>query len=556
MKYYYLLFIMIFQFGINSASALQVDQNNSLEIFIDSIMLNHTGIDKSGATIGIIKDGNLIFQKGYGMANIQLNKANSAQVLYNIASVSKQFTAVAITSLINKGKLSLTDNINKFIPEFPEYGKVITIENLLYHTSGIRDYMVLMWLTGKSFEETFNNKNAFDIVVQQNKLNFNPGDRCVYSNSNYILLAEIIKRVNGKTLREYMNEELFKKLDMNLTGFVGDNIDEKNKAISYCKSDGVYLPYKNNFRVYGDGGMVTTLKDLTRWDLEFYDSTSLVQKILKKGKLNNGDILNYGMGMMIKYYRNELIHTHPGAFLGFRSEILRFPSKKISIICLSNSEEINPESITRKIADVYIFGDKNYDPLVSKKNDSSEVESLINDKNAIAYTGIYEVITNVFIKIQYQDGLLTGQVIGQSKQILHPNGNNNFTIGSTNDTVLFEGFNNDKFQTLTVVQKQGNTIAKRLNLLSPNNYNKFEGSYYCKEQSATYHFYSKDGSLWFKVGSNPSVKVEILTNYNRFYFNYKDLEQATIDFSFGSNGIVDGFILNSSRVNNIQFIRI
>ncbi|WP_100615634.1 serine hydrolase domain-containing protein [Confluentibacter citreus] len=556
MKNTYIIFLMAFcTLACNSVNAFQSNQNNTLEQTIDLMMENHNDSNTPGATIGIIKEGKIIFQKGYGMADLKFKEVNSPKVLYNIASGSKQFTAFAVTSLIKQQKLSLTDTIGKFLPEFPNYGKGITIENLLYHTSGIRDYMVLMWLSGKSFEATFDNKDALNLIVRQNKLNFNPGDRCVYSNSNYILLAEIIHRVTGRTLAAYCSN-LLKDLNMNSSGFGKYQTEEKSViAKSYSKSGDNYLPFKDKYKAYGDGGMHTTMEDLARWDQAFYDSTSPVQHILKRGTLNNGNLLSYGMGIQLDTYRNEPIQTHPGAFLGFRSETLRFPERKISIICLGNSEDINPESITRAIADIYVFGDKNSTSLVQTHIDKAVNKSL-SVENAMTLTGVYEVMPNVLIHIRYEDGMLSGQVTGQPIQMLYTDNNTNtFKIGVTNDRVEFSNLRNGKYQELTVLQTQGNTTAQRLSVLSPKDYSRYIGSYYSKEQKASYQFYSKDKNLYFKVGSNPEVEVQVLTSYNRIYFDYKNLEKATIDFSLDSNGDANGFLLSSDRVSGIEFVK-
>ena len=276
-------------------------QNNtdSLELKIDAILNAHLGSDRPGATIGIIDNGVLIFKKGYGMANLQKRVPNSSGVLYKIASVSKQFTAASIVTLIQQNIISLNDNIRKYIPEMRDYGKPITIANLLYHTSGIRDYMVLMWLTGKSFEDKFSNKDALEIILRQNALHFITGNRCVYSNSNYILLAEIVRKVTGASLKEYAYRNIFSQLKMNNSGFDGYNTGKNSTlALSYKKSASGYISFGNENRTFGDGGIATTLEDLVNWDQTFYDPQFITAQILHLGKLDNGNILSYGMGIM------------------------------------------------------------------------------------------------------------------------------------------------------------------------------------------------------------------------------------------------------------------
>jgi len=343
---------------------------------------------------------------------------------------------------------------------------------------------------------------------------------------------------------------------MKATSFSTDNIDKKSTyANSYFRSGKSYFPYKNNFTAYGDGGMLTTLEDLAKWDSKFYDEGSLQQYILKRGTLNNGNILNYGMGIMLGTYRNEVIQTHAGAFLGFRSETLRFPEKRITIICLGNAEEINPESITKSIADIYVFKDKKKVTLPDEKTQSDIVAIGPDYSEKIAsIVGIYQVALNILIRIRYEDGVIIGQIIGQPGQILYADGSNSYKVGTTSDRVIFENPMNGKYQQLTVMQKS-NTTAQRLPLLPAEYHSRYTGYYYSTEQNATYYFYSKEGDLWFKIGKNAPLKVALLTSYNRIYFDYKNLEQATIDFHVDDSGNIKGFVLNSGRVKNIQFLK-
>jgi hypothetical protein len=168
---------------------------------------------------------------------------------------------------------------------------------------------------------------------------------------------------------------------------------------------------------------------------------------------------------------------------------------------------------------------------------------------------VYQVVPQVLIHIKHEEGVLSGQVTGQPKQMLYADSSNTFTIGVTTDKAVFSNSMNGKYQQLTVVQKQGNTTAHLLPVLSPENYLRYEGVYYSQEQNTTYQFYSKDENLYFKVGSNGEVKADVITPYNRLYFDYKNLEKATIDFSIDSNGVVNSFLLSSGRVSGIQFVK-
>ena len=547
-KHFALLFIFVL-LNAEIICLAQGDISASTEADIDNLLHKYDGKGRPGLTVGIIKDGALVFAKGYGMANLEKKMPNTPDINYEIASVSKQFTAAVVAELIQKGQLSMDDNINKYLPDFPDYGKPITIKYLLYHTSGIRDYMVLMWLTGKSFEARFTNKDALDIIYRQLNLNFTPGQRCVYSNSNYVLLSEIVSKVTGIPLSEYARKYLFEKQGMNRTYFEEEKSSSIGSvAVSYGKKEKGYFAYKSGHRVNGDGGVISNLKDLSIWDNTFYDKASVSFSLFKNGRLDNGNLLSYGMGVMLGAYRGQLIHTHPGAFLGYRAEILRFPRKHISVIVLGNSEEINPEEISRRIADIYVFNDRKSVPELMP-------DATVMAQNITAIVGKYEVAPNVLVSIQSENGTLTGQVMGQPAQILYLDSANRYKIGSTGDKAIFEKAVGGLLQQLTIIQKQGKTLATRLEVVTPDWFKKYTGSYYNAEQKARYRFYVNKNTLWFKVGTNAPQKAEILKKYNRLYFSYQSLERATIDFDINASDKAASFTLNSGRISGLKFVK-
>ena len=521
--------------------------DDSLEIKINALLKQYDSPTKPGLVVGIVDNGKFVFNKGYGSANLKKKIPNNQNIEYKVASVSKQFTAAAILKLIKERKISFADDIRKYIPAFPDYGTPITVYNLLYHTSGIRDYMALMWLTGISFENPFSNKDALQIIFRQKELNFKPSTRCVYSNSNYILLAEIIEAVTSTSLSEYTQKNLFESIGMTQTGFGYPKGAKTELALSYSSTKNGYLAYKNANVCVGDGGVYTTLNDLLKWDAQFYDSLSLNNSLLILGKLDNGNSLSYGMGIMTGRYRNEPIQMHPGAFLGYRAEVLRFPKKGISIICLGNFDEINPETITRQIADIYLFQDES-------SNNEQPKYSKYNLKSIEMLKGKYEVAPNVWIDIKFENAVLTGQLTGQPKQILYEDNGDTYMIGRTNDKVLFNRDSKGEINQLTVSQKQGNTIANKLELVS-NELTDYIGQYFNLEQNATYFFYIKENVLWFSVGTNQEEKAQILKKYDRIYFGYKNLEQATIDFIRSDSGKITGFTLSSGRISGLKFIK-
>ncbi|MFQ5791509.1 MAG: serine hydrolase domain-containing protein, partial [Acidobacteriota bacterium] len=209
-----------------------------------------------GAVVVVIKDGNIIYQHAYGMADLERDVPLSLQSVFDIASTSKQFVAMSTLLLQEQGKVSLDDDIRSYLPKFPDYGQSITIRHLIHHTSGIRDYMDLMYLAGMKHENSYHRSEIIDLVARQKALNFKPGDEFLYSNSGYLLLAAIIERVSGQTLGEFAKQHIFKPLNMNASHFYEDFMRiVKNRALSYSQKEaGGYASIQYIFDVVGDTG--------------------------------------------------------------------------------------------------------------------------------------------------------------------------------------------------------------------------------------------------------------------------------------------------------------
>lgn len=332
----------------------------SLTSKVDEIFARFDNNDSPGCALGVIKDGKLLYTRGYGMANLEYNAPLTPQSVFYIASTSKQFAAASIALLARKGTISLDDDIRKYLPEIPQYESTITIRHLLHHTSGLRDYLELRAEAGISGEDIVDNNDAIEMLARQKALNYKPGEKYLYSNSNYILLAEIVKRASGKSLREFSDEQIFKPLGMKNTHWDDDrSMVVKNRVVSY--GVGKLTPWRHfikNINAVGDGNLLTTVEDLAKWDQNFYDNkvggTGFTEYVQTRGKLNNGETISYAFGLGHEEYRGLKAIAHGGAFLGFRTQMMRFPDQKFSVICLCNAGPINPTLLSQKVADVFL----------------------------------------------------------------------------------------------------------------------------------------------------------------------------------------------------------
>lgn len=313
-----------------------------------------------GYAIGIIQNGHLIYSHGYGSANLEDQIPITDTSSFYIASLSKQFTAACIMYLVDQGAISLQDDVRKYIPEMPMYSTTITLEHLLHHTSGVREWSSLVLFQGfnTSFEDHLDNKTLLQLICKQNELNFEPGTAYKYSSSGYILLAEIIERVSGMTLREFADKVLFAPLDMRHTMFE-DNHSEviRNRVESYRKTEKGYERLLKGFDVYGDGGVLTTVKDLAKWDQAFYSDIifqDFASKMYQLGSANSREI-DYAAGLIRGENHGLTFYQHQGGMIQFDSYMIRYPEQHFSVIVLSNSWN-NPYSgyMAGKISELYL----------------------------------------------------------------------------------------------------------------------------------------------------------------------------------------------------------
>lgn len=390
---------------------------------VDSMFAAYS--DRSpGAAVAIVKDGELILLKGYGMANLEHGIPISPQTVFNIASVSKQFTAFATYLLAADGKISLNDDIRSYIPELPDYGKPIRIKHLLAHTSGLRDQEALHSLAGNLPGDILSTQQVLKLVSRQRTLNFEPGTSFGYSNTGYTLLAEIIQRASGKTFAEFTHEKIFQPLGMNNTRFIDDHEQLiSNCAASYERRDGKYFEQPINNSNPGPSNLYTTAEDLVKWVLNFEQpivgSKDLIERFNEPSLLDNGkrvllrvsspgDSIFHAKGQNLSFYKTVKMISHGGHTAAFRSFLGRFPDERLAIIVLSNDEHNEDLNARWQIADFYI---KEKLKESQPTNDTQAVKSS-DRKPAVQieltdYAGTY-----------FSDELMTGYRVVQSNEKL------------------------------------------------------------------------------------------------------------------------------------------
>lgn len=358
----------------------------NLEDKTDSIFSEYNDLSKPGLAISIISNGKIVYSKGFGSANLEFDIPVTPSTVFHIASVSKQFTVFSILLLEEQGKLSIDDDIRKYIPEMPDFGKTITLRHLASHTSGLRDQWYLLGLAGWRDDDIKTNKQILDLIFNQKELNFNPGEKYSYCNTGFTLLAEVVSRVSGQTFADFTKSNIFMPLKMFNTQF-NDDYEKiiKNRANSYYTDSTGYKKSIFNNESVGATNLNTTIEDMSLWSLNFSNVTIGSNEIIKKMNtpvvLNNSKSIKLGLGQFIDEYKGLKEISHEGLDAGYRAYFSRFPEQSFSVIIFTNCREINPYPLACEVTDLYLKKDfkplpKNEADVISEKDNNVVIDSV------------------------------------------------------------------------------------------------------------------------------------------------------------------------------------
>lgn len=313
-----------------------------------------------GCAAGVMRAGSLVYERYAGSADLDHGVRIGPRTKFFIESSSKQFTAMAIILLALDHRLSLDDDVRRYVPELPNYGEAITLRHLLTHTSGLRDDTNLLLMAGWRISDVQTQDDVLDFVRGQQHLNFRPGDEYMYSNTGYTLLALVVSRVSGKAFPQFVAERIFAPLGMTDSEFVEDaGRVIADRAIGYWPpEEGRYRIARPPFAYAGPTGLVTTLRDLARWDGNYEAMTvggrAARDLMYARGRLNDGTPTGYGLGIYLGEYRGQPIQSHAGSGPGYKAEFIRFPGQRLGIAVICNTFDIIPTPIAHAMADVLI----------------------------------------------------------------------------------------------------------------------------------------------------------------------------------------------------------
>jgi CubicO group peptidase (beta-lactamase class C family) len=541
-------------FWIVASAAVLVAQDDAARR-IDEILKQWSKPGTPGAAVAVIEDGKLTYQKGYGAANLEYDVPIAQDTVFHVASVSKQFTAMSIVLLEQDGKLSLDDDVHKYLSELPDYGHRLTIRNLLQHTSGIRDQWQTLGLAGWRLDDVITQKQILRMLFRQRELNFEPGTQHLYSNGGFTLLAEIVARVSGKPLPEFCDERIFRPLGMGHTHFHDDHRRiVPNRAYSYEPAGGGFRASPLNYANVGATSLFTTAPDLAKWLDNFREpkvgGAKAVARLQEQAILSNGETIPYALGLAVGKYRGLRTISHGGSDAGYRSFVAWFPEQRLGIAVLSNLANFNPGSIANQIATVYLERQMTAEPPTAQAVARTFIKL---EPGAIdQYEGYYR-LGDLLIQVVKKDGKLLAAPPGAMLLELKPMSPVRFYAEQMQAEVEFTPKAGATMR--MKLTRQGGTVEGEqiaFTPFDPKDLEKYPGTYWSDELETQYTVLLKDGKLLADHSHHGEIA---LTPVAKDQFRSATWFMPEVKFIRDTTGKVTAMTLGGNRVAGVKFVR-
>lgn len=522
---------------------------------IDEILKDWNKPDSPGAAVSVIQNGKIVFQKGYGIANLEYGVPITTETVFHVASVSKQFTAMALVLLEQDKKLSLEDDIRKYLKELPDYGRTITIRNLLQHTSGIRDQWQTLALAGWRLDDVITQKQILGIMFRQKELNFPPGAQHLYSNGGYTLAAEIVARVSGKSFPQFCEERIFTPLAMTRTHFHDDHKRiVPDRAYSYSRTKTGHEASPLNYANVGATSLFTTAPDLARWLDNFREpkvgGSAGMERLQEQAVLADGKQVAYALGVSAGKYRGLKTVSHAGGDAGYRSYVVWFPDQQLGVAVLSNAGNFDVGGTANKMAAVFVGESMESE---SKKAPSTRQYISLDAAALDPYSGIYRLSAGFMIEIENSNGKLQGGPPGQAKSELKPLAPNKFYIEQIGAEAEFTPKAGGGMS-LKLDQGSMSTEGDRLKIEAFNaaDLPQYAGRYWSDELETRYTIVARDGKLFANHVRHGEIA---LTPFAKDQLNGGQWFMQEVNFTRSDSGQVNGVILGGGRLKGVRFVK-
>jgi CubicO group peptidase (beta-lactamase class C family) len=552
-RYVVIMFPKMLVLWLAAAAALFAQDQNAR---VDEIFKQWAKPESPGASVAIIRNGKPAYARGYGSAQLEYDAPIAADTIFHVASVSKQFTAMSIVLLEQDGKLSLEDDIHKYLPELPDYGHAVTIRQLLQHTSGMRDQWQTLGIAGWRLDDVITQKQILRMLFRQRELNFTPGTQHLYSNGGFTLLAEIVARVSGKTFPDFAEERIFRPLGMTRTHFHDDHLRiVPGRAYSYEATAGGFRAAPLNYANAGATSLFTTAPDLLKWLDNFREpkvgGAKAIARLQEQAVLADGSKIPYALGLAIGEYRGLRTVSHSGGDAGYRSYVVWFPDQQLGVAVLSNLGSFNTGDIANRVATVYL--EQQMKPAAAPAPQPAERTFITLEPAAIArFTGFYR-LGDTRIEVAQKDGKLVATPVGSAPMELRPFTPTRFYSAETRVELEFTPKPGNEMDAKLTRPNGFATGQRGVNSpFDPGDMEKYTGRYWSEELETQYTIVLKDGKLSAEhahhgeIALRPFAKDELRTST---WF------MPIVRFTRDGSGAVTGMILGGNRLTGVRFAR-
>lgn len=522
----------------------------------DSLLQVFSTGDAPGLAVAVVRDGKVLYAKGQGYANLEHRVPITSSTVFDVASVSKQFAGLAVAMLVQQGKVALTDDIRKYIPELQVMPKPITVDHLLHHTSGMRDWPGTLGLAGWKYDDVISFDQILSMAYHQKTLNFEPGAEYTYSNTGYNLLAEMVKRVTGKPFRVWTDENLFKPLGMTSSVFRDDHtLVVPQRALGYSRgSDGRWHGATNNLTALGSSSLMSSADDMARWLINFDDAkvggNAAMALARTKGILNNKNEIPYAFGISHGTYRSVRTLNHSGSWAAFVSFLVHFPDQKAGVVVLANAPSVNTSRAAYALADIFIGDAMGAMPTAPTPTTFPTVS--VSTAQLDRYAGVYKLGPGWYVRIRREGDKLIAHVAGEPQAEMTPRTQQDFWVANYGASMIFANAPTSPAAFLVYRGKQSPRMDDR-GLTAPASLAEFTGVFESDELGIAYPITVRGNTLILESRQHGEV---VLTHRWKGDFSGSAGPFRSVEFQRDAAGRVNGFVVNiDERSRDIRFVK-
>ncbi len=521
----------------------------------DSLFAEFSVGDSPGLAVAVVRDGKVLFTNGYGLANLEHHIPITPSTVFDVASVSKQFAGLAVSMLVDEGRVSLSDDIRKYIPELQVMERPITIDHLLHHTSGMRDWPGTLGVAGWRYDDVISFDQILNMAYHQSTLNFVPGAEYTYSNTGYNLLAEMVQRVTKTSFRAWTNEHLFRPLGMTSSVFRDDHtLVVPRRAYGYTRNaDSSWRAVTNNLTALGSSSLMSSAEDMARWLINFDDArvggASAMARARTRGILNDGSTIPYAFGISHGEYRGAATISHSGSWAGFVSYLVHFPTLKGGVVVLANTPRVNTARAALALADIFLG--EALGSVAANNGGAPPVPVEVPAPTLERYAGVYRLGPGWYVRIRQEGAALIAQVPGEGAAPMIPRSQQEFWVNNYGAAMTFGVGTMGPATHLIYRGRRADRVDER-GLQSPATVEPYAGTYTSEELGIAYPIEVRKWALVLR--SRQHGDIPLTHQWGEDFSGTGPLR--SIEFQHDATGRVVALLVNvDERSRNIRFVR-